>query len=128
MAQLTNLQLRNTGSGIGAYEAHNEGVSTGAAYADLLVIDNRNNRELLVTLVETGGAQSLHYKILASIKDGDIQPSNSDVSYQELRTETALAANGKTHELIVAGWKWIIVQVKNNSGSATVTGRARGTA
>lgn len=130
MAQTTTTPTR-TADGYGRFfdsdiEFENSGVSTGSSYADLLTIDNRATKNsMIITLVETGAAQSFFYKILASIKSGTSQPANTDPSYIALRTDVSVAASGSTYESISNKWKWIIVQVKNNSGSATVTGRAR---
>lgn len=105
----------------------NSGVSTTASYADILTIDARSFRGLVITLVETGAAQSFLYRILGSIKQADTQPANNDTSYVILRNDTSVSASGNTFETLGSAWKWIIVQVKNNSGAATVTARASGT-
>lgn len=114
------------GRNVSGLDHENAGIATTASYADLLLIDNRKNRELLISLVETGAAQSLLYKVLASIDDATSQPASTDASYHTLITDVSITASGKDYQILAAPWKWVVVQVKNNSGAATVTGRARG--
>lgn len=127
MAQSSVTSQPRTAGNAGQEVAYvNSGVSTTGSYADILTVDNRTFSSLLITLVETGAAQSFYYKILGSIKEGDSQPANSDVSYVTLASDVSVAASGKAWETATAPWRWIIIQVKNNSGAATVTARARG--
>lgn len=107
-------------------EFTNSGVSTGASYADILTIEAGSFSKVSITLTETGAAQSFYYQVLVSDKTGSAMPASSDASYQAVTTNVSVAASGSAYETTNSGWKWIVVQVKNNSGAATVTARARG--
>ena len=117
---------QNTTTTAGHYETENSGVSSTASYADILTIDARSFQRFIVTVVETGTAQSFYYKILGSIKDGTTMPASSDASFVTLVSDVSVAASGSDYQTLTGGWKWLAVQIKNNSGAATVTARAYG--
>lgn len=110
-------------------EVENLAVATGAGYADILNLDLRNySQGAVITLVEVGAAQSFKYKILASLKSGTTQPVNSDSSYVVLASDVTVALSAKAYEILAGAWKWVIVQVINGSGAASVNARARAVA
>jgi hypothetical protein len=86
--------------------------STTAAYVDSLIFDKRLLARVLITIKEVGGAESAYFKIL-----GCIDPSD----WHELQGETSLAAAGHTAYAVSDPYAYLKIQVKSNSGSATVT-------
>jgi hypothetical protein len=86
--------------------------ATGAAYADSLIFDKRVMKTVVISIKETGGAQSIYYKVLACIDPED---------WHELQGETSLVASGHVALTVSDPWAFLKLQAKNNSGSGTVS-------
>jgi hypothetical protein len=84
---------------------------TGANYLDSMIFDKRAFNTVVITIAETGGAQSVYFKILGCIDPRD---------WHELQGETSLAASGHIAFSLSDAWAFVKIQPKNNSGSGHV--------
>ena len=88
-----------------------ENQSTTAAYVDSLIFDKRLIKVVLITIKETGAAQSIYYKLLGCIDPAD---------WHEVIGETSLAAGDHTAINLSDSWAYLKLQIKNNSGVGMV--------
>ena len=85
--------------------------TTGAEYADALSWSCAELANKSILLTETGGAQSLKYKLLGYYTEGG--------QADELVAETTLAASGSARFQYHKQYHTLILQVKNGDGAAT---------
>lgn len=84
--------------------------TTAAAYATAKCLNVMNYSKILFHILETGGAQSLKYKVEASVC-GSV--------WHEVVAETTVAASADEYETITDAWSLVRVRVVDGSGHAT---------
>lgn len=84
--------------------------TTTAAYVTALTKTFQNYSKMLLHIIETGGAQSMKYKIHGSV---------CGTTWHEIVAATDLAASADEYETITDAWSFIRVQVIDDSGHAT---------
>ena len=86
--------------------------TTTAAYVTALTQDFRNYSKMLFRIRETGGAESLKYKVHGSV---------CGVSWEEIVPETTVALSSSDYETFTDAWCFIRIQVIDGSGHADYT-------
>lgn len=87
---------------------------TTASYVASLKVRILDAEKTLIYIKETGGAQSIYYKIMGRLKADDAD------SEKTIKTETSIAANGSAIWSITDPYEDIWIEIKDNSGHGTV--------
>jgi len=82
---------------------------TSAAYVTAVTLDFQPYNKMLIHILETGGAESMIYRIQGSV-DG--------TNYVIIVAATNVAASGEEYETFTDAWRRLRVQVIDDSGHA----------
>jgi len=104
--------VEKTGTGRPPRKGWRLQTGTGTTTASYVTHDHsiKDFEKITICIKETGGAQSMYYKIEVSMQK---------VDWYELKGETSIAANGNVYQTLTDPWRWIRISEKNNSGAAT---------
>lgn len=131
MAQTTDRnQINNRAGSLYEQLDYDEAFCTSCSYANALVIDSREVKESVIALKNDDCCIDMDYKIYGSIKPGANQCCICADEWFNLISisgccaychcsSTALDATVRAVETFSNPWRWVIVQVKADSGTPT---------